>query len=79
MPTYDYACAACDTEFTVERSITDDSSAPCPQCGAEDTRRQISRTSFVLKGGGWYEDGYGSSGGASSSSEGSSGSSGSDD
>ena len=35
---------------------------PCPKansepCG-EPTKKRVSRTSFVLKGGGWYKDGY---------------------
>ena len=32
----------------------------CPACRARKVRRLISRTGFVLKGGGWYSDLYSS-------------------
>ena len=60
MPTYEYACATCGT-FDQEQRITDPALKSCPTCGAE-VKRLISRSSFSLKGGGWYSDGYGSSG-----------------
>jgi putative FmdB family regulatory protein len=54
MPSYEQKCLSCGAEFEVERSIKDDSDVPCPECGAESTERQISLTSFSLKGGGWF-------------------------
>lgn len=65
MPVYEYICKACDHEFEREQRITDSPVKKCPQCGAMKAKRLISRTSFVLKGGGWYSDLYSSSGGKS--------------
>ena len=59
MPIYEYACKACGHEFEREQRISDAPIKKCPSCGALRARRQISRTSFVLKGGGWYSDLYG--------------------
>lgn len=77
MPTYEYECAACGT-FDVDQRITAPALEACPTCGAR-VRRLISRSTFALRGGGWYRDGYGSSGGAGSSKpSGSGGAAGSD-
>jgi putative FmdB family regulatory protein len=62
MPTYEYQCAACDHEFEREQRITEDPIKTCPSCKARKARRLISRTSFVLKGSGWYSDLYSSPG-----------------
>ena len=62
MPIYEYACEKCDSEFEVEQRITDDPIKSCPGCKSRKVKRLISRTSFVLKGGGWYSDLYSSSG-----------------
>jgi len=62
MPIYEYACEKCESEFEVEQRITDDPIKSCPRCKSRKIKRLISRTSFVLKGGGWYSDLYSSSG-----------------
>jgi putative FmdB family regulatory protein len=62
MPTYEYQCGACDHEFEREQRITEDPVRICPSCKARKARRLISRTSFVLKGSGWYSDLYSSPG-----------------
>jgi putative FmdB family regulatory protein len=59
MPIYEYACKGCGHEFEREQRISEAPIKKCPSCGALKARRQISRTSFVLKGGGWYSDLYG--------------------
>lgn len=59
MPTYEYNCTKCNKHFEIVQKITDKSEAKCPDCGASATRL-ISQSSFALKGGGWYKDGYGS-------------------
>ena len=54
MPIYEYACEKCGHEFEREQRITEDPVKTCPSCKAKKVRRLISRTAFVLKGGGWY-------------------------
>jgi putative FmdB family regulatory protein len=61
MPTYDYGCKACGHEFDKEQRISDKPVKKCPSCGKLQAKRLISKTSFVLKGGGWYSDLYASS------------------
>jgi putative FmdB family regulatory protein len=61
MPVYEYACAACGHEFEEWQKITDAPIRKCPKCGKQKVERLISRTSFQLKGGGWYSDLYSSS------------------
>ena len=46
----------CEHVFDVLQKYDDDNPL-CEQCG-KDTQRQVSAPSFVLKGGGWYKDGY---------------------
>ncbi|MCO4743348.1 MAG: zinc ribbon domain-containing protein [Proteobacteria bacterium] len=73
MPIYEYACESCGHRFEKLVRMSDDA-PPCPECEGA-VRKLISASSFVLKGGGWYKDGYGSSapGGGSSSSSSSEG------
>src|SRR5438309_1148941 len=62
MPIYEYACENCGNKVDVFQKMDDPAPAKCEKCGAEGKMtRQVSRTSFVLKGGGWYSDLYGSS------------------
>lgn len=65
MPIYEYECKSCGKKFEVFQKSTDAPSAKCPGCEAT-AERIISQTSFTLKGGGWYKDGYSSKGGKSS-------------
>src|SRR5260221_7211611 len=83
--TYEYVCTACGHNWEAEQAISAAPLKTCPSCGTEHAKRQVSGgAGFILKGGGWYADGYGSSkgsGGSSTSSslsEGSSSSSSSD-
>ena len=69
MPVYEYICKACEHEFEREQRISDRPVKKCPACGAMKAKRLISRTSFVLKGGGWYSDLYSSSRGDSGKRE----------
>lgn len=65
--TYEYACAACGHEWEAEQSIREAPLKKCPKCGKLQAKRMISRgAGFILKGGGWYADGYGSSKGGKS-------------
>jgi putative FmdB family regulatory protein len=71
MPVYEYICKGCEHEFEREQRITDKPIRKCPRCGAMKAKRLISRTSFVLKGGGWYSDLYSSTGKKSDKTDGS--------
>ena len=65
MPIYEYACKKCDGEFEVSQRITDEplKRYPCPHCGKRTTvTKLISRSSFHLKGSGWYMTDYGKNG-----------------
>lgn len=77
MPIYEYRCPDCGHQFDALQKISDDPISLCPECGGESVKKLISRTSFSLKGGGWYSDHYGLKSGGGSSSSDSSGSSGS--
>jgi putative FmdB family regulatory protein len=61
MPIYEYSCGQCEKLSDVLQKIGDPAPARCEHCGAEgQLTRVVSRTSFVLQGGGWYSDLYGS-------------------
>jgi len=67
MPIYEYRCANCGHVF--EKRVKLNAPSPdCPQCEGKDTNKLVSSSSFVLKGEGWYRDGYGLSGGKGGSS-----------
>src|SRR5262245_16117276 len=68
MPTYSYRCDACDSEWEQEQRISEAAVRKCPKCGKLKARRMITNGNFILKGGGWYSDGYGAGSKASRSS-----------
>ena len=60
MPRYDYACRACEHEFSFLK-IRSDEELPkeCPKCKSDKIEKLVSKkTSFQLKGRGWFKDGY---------------------
>lgn len=64
MPVYEYECPACEKVFEMQQRIADAPVEICPECGGP-VKKLISMSSFQLKGGGWYADGYSqTSGGA---------------
>jgi len=66
MPIYEYECSQCHQTSDALQKVNDPAPETCPHCGAHGTlSRLLSRTSFVLKGGGWYADLYSSSKGKS--------------
>ena len=68
--TYEYVCEACGHQWEAEQSIKDSPLKTCASCGENKAKRLISGgTGFLLKGGGWYADLYGSPGPANSASE----------
>ncbi len=59
--TYEYVCTACGHAWEAEQSISAAPLKTCPNCHQETAKRQISGgAGFILKGGGWYADLYGS-------------------
>lgn len=81
MPIYEYRCKKCGEQFEVIQKFSDRPLRSCRSCKGR-LEKLISRSSFALKGGGWYAEGYGASktrsGSGTSSSEGSKGSKGSE-
>lgn len=59
MPIYEYGCGACGHKFEEQQKMADPPLKVCPQCNKESLEKLIAPTTFVLKGGGWYKDGYG--------------------
>lgn len=61
MPVYEYECSECTKVFEVQQKISDTPVKSCPECQAP-VKKLVSRSSFQLKGNGWYADGYSSNG-----------------
>lgn len=59
MPVYEYECKECQTVLEVQQKIADPPLVSCPECEGP-VKKLMSMSSFQLKGGGWYADGYGS-------------------
>jgi len=75
VPTYVYACTACDHGFEAQQAFTDDALTVCPECGGK-LRKVFNSVGIVFKGSGFYRNdsrdaktSSSSSGGSSSSSE----------
>ena len=58
MPIYEFTCPSCGRTFEELCLSCTEQDKPCPSCGAA-SRRVISNTSFILKGGGWFASSYG--------------------
>ena len=67
MPIYEYECTSCCNVIEVFQRMTEDPLTVCPDCSGP-VKKLVSRSSFQLKGGGWYSDGYCSKTGAGSGS-----------
>lgn len=57
MPIYEYYCQKCDEVQELWQSAYDEDMKECPNCEVP-MQKLISKSSFQLKGGGWYADGY---------------------
>ena len=68
MPIYEYECEKCHNITEAWQSMTDAPLTDCQQCDGT-LRKLISTSSFQLKGGGWYADGYGNKKNTPSKSE----------
>ena len=57
MPIYEYQCSECGEIVERLQKVGDRQLRTCPQCSGR-MQKLVSRTSFQLKGGGWYDQGY---------------------
>lgn len=59
MPYYNYQCKNCLQDYTYLHHGPDDKTPVCPHCASKEAERKIALTGgHVLRGGGWYKDGY---------------------
>lgn len=66
MPLYEYKCQECDLVFEARQKFSDAPLTECKECNGK-VEKLISGASFALKGGGWYQQGYGEKGGSCAS------------
>ncbi|PLX43150.1 MAG: transcriptional regulator [Deltaproteobacteria bacterium] len=59
MPVYEYRCQSCGAEFELQRKFSEGPVEECPKCASGPVEKLISRSSFALKGSGWYQTDYG--------------------
>lgn len=57
MPIYEYVCEACGNRSEVIQKFSDAPLAECESCKGR-LKKLMSRTSFQLKGAGWYATDY---------------------
>ena len=73
MPTYEYRCPACGTDFEKFQKMSDEPVADCPSCGSPAVRQLSAGAGLHFKGSGFYITDYkksGSSGADKSGGEG---------
>ena len=59
MPTYDYACSACDHTWELFQSIKAEPEKKCPACGKKKAKRLIGPgAGMIFKGSGFYITDY---------------------
>lgn len=69
MPIYEYECRSCGKTLEAIQKFSDAPLARCESCGGNLTKL-VSRTSFQLKGTGWYATDYKKNTGGSAKSNG---------
>ena len=69
MPIYEYRCTKCGHTIEIIQKISERPLRRCPKCSGR-LEKLVSRAAFMLKGGGWYAEGYSKSGGKKSESRG---------
>ncbi|MFO7760672.1 MAG: FmdB family zinc ribbon protein [Thermodesulfobacteriota bacterium] len=57
MPIYEYECERCHRIIEKWQGITEEPLTTCPDCQGL-LKKVVSKSSFLLKGGGWFADGY---------------------
>ena len=68
MPTYQYACTACEHRFDAVQSFSDASLTECPECAGR-LRKLYGSVGVVFKGSGFYRTDSRAEGSKSASSE----------
>jgi putative FmdB family regulatory protein len=68
VPTYSYACTACEHHFDTVQKFTEPSLTDCPECSGR-LRKLFSSVGIVFKGSGFYHTDSRSTSSAHSSSE----------
>lgn len=63
MPIYEYYCKKCDKIYEIIQRITEDPKSKCDVCGGR-LKKQVSLSTFHLKGSGWYVTDYAKKNGA---------------
>ena len=58
MPIYEFECSQCSKISEFSLKLADPYPKDCPQCGSSGLQKLVSRTAFVLQGGGWYNEAY---------------------
>jgi putative FmdB family regulatory protein len=58
MPTYEYRCPECGTDFEKFQRMSDEPVAECPKCGAAAQRRLSGGAGLLFKGSGFYITDY---------------------
>jgi putative FmdB family regulatory protein len=69
MPLYEYECDKCGAHLEVLQRMDEKPLARCTKCRGK-VHKVVSRSSFQLKGGGWYVTDYAKKGSGSSDSGG---------
>ena len=54
MPLYEYRCESCGDVFEIIHKISEAAPTKCEKCGKGPMERLLSKSSFALKGNGWY-------------------------
>jgi len=62
MPIYEYRCSACGHQIEVIQKMGQRPLRKCSECSGR-LEKLISRAAFLLRGGGWYAEGYAKDGG----------------
>lgn len=66
MPIYEYECDKCGSHLEVLQKVGDKPLTRCSKCRGK-VRKVVSRSSFQLKGSGWYVTDYAKKGSGSNS------------
>lgn len=62
MPIYEYKCQKCSHQMEALQKISAEPLIDCPKCTEPELKKMISAARFRLKGKGWYETDFKSSG-----------------